>query len=309
MAPVLLLSLALAGCAGSASGTGGPIAASTASSSPSGSTTAGVPARASASACRPVLVLPFECGTYRSVFGVKSVTGSTGGPATDRLTLSFLPVKGRLMLEAVGDDCFNAELPVSVRGARLIRTGEIRYGGGACHGPGANTHDWAYAFLNGPLQFDASGGGGLVFDSRTAMVTFEYDGVTPLGQKPIPRNEFTCVAAHIAPFSCGRYTSTSGTGALAFLRHHQYRLGFEHINGELTVTMKGTCNALSSILEVDGASAVALPGASSSMACAGPDGGWDDTLARFFDGVLTYRIDGSELTFSSRTATAVFQHR
>jgi heat shock protein HslJ len=107
----------------------------------------------------------------------------------------------------------------------------------------------------------------------------------------------------------GRYRATNGTGTLAFLKEHSYRLGFEHINGELTATLDGTCNAFSPILEIDGKRVVAIPGASTAVGCLGPDGGWDNALSRFFDGVLTYRISGDTLTFSSRMATAVFQHQ
>lgn len=183
--------------------------------------------------------------------------------------------------------------------------GRATYGEDGCRGPGANTGDWAYRFLNGPLEL-SPGGGDLAFNLGKAMVTFEYLGVTPLGQIPLPRNDARCVAAHVGPFSCGQYRSVSGTGTLTFLTHHSYRLQFDHLNGELTSSLYGDCNSVSASLQPDGNTVYAIAGASSAMGCSHDREARDQAMGKFFSGTLKYRTNGTTLTFTTPTATAIF---
>lgn len=69
-------------------------------------------------ACHPADVAPFECGTYRSNYGAKTITGDAGGPAKDALTISFSGSGGTLVLRAVSPHCFDATIPVKTEPSR-----------------------------------------------------------------------------------------------------------------------------------------------------------------------------------------------
>jgi hypothetical protein len=261
--------------------------------------------------CEPQRVLPFECGTYRSVYGAPSVTGDTGGPAEDPVSISFTSTQGVLLLTAVSRSCFAAVVPVRYDGRRLVRVGELLVGqSSTCtEGPGLrDAAHWADAFLRGSLRLDGTGGG-LVFDVSTAMVTFEYQGVAGIGEPQLPRNDTRCVAAHVAPFACGTFRATSGTGSLAFLRSDPYRLVFTHVNGELTASFTGGCNAMSVVLEPEHGPAglvVAIPGATTSMGCPGVEGTHDRAVSDFFDGEVTAAVSRTTVTFTKGSSSATF---
>jgi hypothetical protein len=251
-------------------------------------------------------VLPFECGTYRSVWGAATVNGDAGGPATDPLMLSISRAGSGLVLRAVGAHCFAATVAFRLEGKRIVRTAPATYGQGGCLGPGPNTKDWAYAFLRGPLELDG-GTGGIAFTMRHAMVTFDYEGVTPLGSRRIARNDRSCVPAHVRPFSCGTYGAVRGTGTLAFLAAHPYRLSFQHMNGELTAELMGQCNALAASVEPDGGALTVAGIASTLEGCTGPPGARDDAFVRFLTGTLRFQVDGDRVTFTKGASSAVFQ--
>jgi hypothetical protein len=289
------MAVTLGGCAGTA-GSSAPTAAPRPPSA----------AAAIGATCHPAEILPFECGTYRSVWGAKSITGDAGGPAKDPLTLSVSHGGSGLVLHAVSAHCLTATVPFRHETTRLVPTGPATYGQGGCFGSGPNTRDWAYAFLRGPLVLDA-GAGGLAFNERHAMVTFEYEGVTAPGSRPIVRTDRGCVPAHVVPFSCGTYRSVRGTGELAFLAAHPYRLSFEHINGELTAELMGQCNALSAPVEPDGGELVVVSVGSTLEACMGPPGARDTAFVNVLTGTVRFHVDGSEVTFTKGASSAVFR--
>ena len=258
--------------------------------------------------CRPSHALPFQCGTYRSVFGGSAVTGAAGGPAEDALSISFIPQQGVLLMEAVGDRCFGAGIPVRFNGTRLVRAGEALFGEtSGCGSSASPTGDrgWATAFLQGPLRVDVAGSG-LVFGSGTSTVAFEYQGTAAIGERQLPRNDRTCVPAHVEPFRCGTFRSSSGTGSLAFLGTDRYRLSFQHVNGELTVSLVGRCNATSASIQFDGPEAVVIPRGVTTMGCPGDRQRHDDEIARFFDGIVGYRAGADSVTFRSGDTAATF---
>lgn len=260
--------------------------------------------------CRPAEVLPFQCGTYRSVYGADAITGNTGGPAKDHLSLSFTTQHGVLLLRAQTDSCFAGVLPVRYDGKALVGAGEPLFGeASGCSGPGTNDKkNWAYAFLTGPLV--VSPGGGLAFNTAKSLVTFDYEGSADIGEPQLPRNDATCITAHVEPFSCGDYRSSGGTGTLAFLGSSPYRLGFHHLNGELTAGLMGDCNSIGVSFQPDsspaGLTIVAIPGGSTAMGCMGDRGTHDEKISDFFDGVLTYRITGDTITFTKGSSSATF---
>lgn len=260
--------------------------------------------------CAPQKVLPFECGTYRSVYGAPSVTGDTGGPAKDPLSMSFTTAQGGLLLTVRSASCFAAVVPVRYDGKRLIRTGTLLVGeASGCTGPGTNdARHWADAFLRGPLEVDASVGG-IAFDSSSAMVTFQYEGAAGIGEAQLPRTDRTCVPAHVQPFTCAVSRSTKGTGTLAFLAAAPYTLRFEHSNGELTAVLAGKCNTMSVVVEPEPGPAglvVAIPGASTAMGCFGVAGAHDAAVSAFFRGELTLSTTGSGITFTKGGTSATF---
>ncbi|MDH2442639.1 META domain-containing protein [Amnibacterium sp. CER49] len=292
------LALTLAGCAGT-SGAAAPMTAPASTATPT-------PASATGPTCHPAEILPFECGTYRSVWGAKPVVGDAGGPAKDPLTFSVDAARSGLVVHAVGAHCFTATQPVRLEGKRLVPIGRGTYGRGGCAGEGANTKDWAYAFLRGPHRIDASTGG-LAFDLGAAMVTFDHEGVAPLGSTPVARNDRACVPAHVRPFSCGTYRSVSGSGTLTFLAAHPYRLSFEHINGGLTAELMGRCNALGAAVEPDGDELVVVGVGSTLMGCTGAPGAEDAAFFRILTGALRFQVSGSRLTVTKGASSAVFR--
>lgn len=260
--------------------------------------------------CVPSEVLPFECGTYRSVYGAASVSGDTGGPAKDPLSISFASAHGVLYLSARSASCFAAVVPVRYDGKRLVRIGQLLVGQAAgCTGAGTNdAKHWANAFLNGPLAI-AGGGGGLAFDLDTAMVTFRYQGPAAIGERQLPRNDTTCVTAHVQPFTCTSLRSSGGTGDLAFLRTSRYTLRFQHINGELTASLGGGCNGMSVVLQQDPGPAriiVAIPGGMTTVACGGLRGAHDAAISAFFRGELTATVSGDTVVFTRGSSSATF---
>lgn len=260
--------------------------------------------------CVPSDVLPFECGTYRSVYGAASVSGDTGGPAKDPLSISFTSAHGVLYLSARSGSCFAAVVPVRYDGKRLVRIGQLLVGQAAgCTGAGTNdAKHWANAFLNGPLAVDA-GGGGLAFDVGTAMVTFEYQGSAAIGERQLPRTDTTCVTAHVRPFTCAGRRSIGGTGTLAFLRASPYSLRFQHINGELTASLGGGCNGMSVVLQQEPGPAgiiVAIPSGTTTAACGGPSGAHDAAISAFFRGELTATVSGDTVVFTRGSSSATF---
>ena len=258
-------------------------------------------------ACHPAELLPFQCGTYRSTYGGKAITGDTGGPAKDPLSISFTRVGGLLTLSARTSSCLAMSVPVRYDGKRLVRLAAVTPEVGViCHGVDFGTlrGNWAYKFLNGPLDVD--GADGPYFGKGDSSVFFSYQGAAPIGEQQLPRNETTCVPAHVAPFSCSPYFSSGGSGSVAFLGTNLFRLSFLHINGQLTAVLGGRCNSLSVVLQPDGNTLVASGGGTTTMLCTGAPGLQDAAVMRFFSGVLTYRIDGSRLTFASGSSSAVF---
>uniref|UniRef100_UPI0035CA1AF8 hypothetical protein n=1 Tax=uncultured Amnibacterium sp. TaxID=1631851 RepID=UPI0035CA1AF8 len=257
--------------------------------------------------CSPAAVAPFECGTYRSVYGAPAVTGDTGGPAKDPLSISFSTIHGVLYLTARSESCFAAGVPVRYDGNRLTLAGRLLVGQAAgCTGAGTNdAKHWANAFLRGPMRIDASGGG-LAFDTDTAMVTFRYQGAAGIGEQQLPRNDATCVAAHVQPFSCATYRSTGGTGTLSFLAAHPYTLRFQHINGELTAELGGDCNSLSVILQPDTHTVFAIPAGSTLVGCVKERGDRDNAIAAFFRGDMTVSTTADTIVFSLNGSSATF---
>ena len=264
----------------------------------------GTPTLGTAS-CHPAAVLPFQCGTYRSTYGGAAITGDSGGPAKDRLSISFTAQEGGLLLSARTGGCFAEQVLVRYDGTRLVRIGPPVYGQNGCFGKGADTGTWAYAFLRGPLQL--TGTDGPYFGSGRSSVFFEYEGAAPIGAAQLPRNDTGCVTAHVQPFPCGNLRSTAGTGALAFLGSSPYTLGFRHLNAQLTAGLSGGCNELSFALEPDGDSIVVAGSSATDMLCLGPRGAHDTALSRFFGGVLTARISGTTITFAKGSSSATFQ--
>ena len=256
--------------------------------------------------CHPAAVAPFQCGTYRSEYGAPSITGSTGGPAEDPLTISFSTVRTALLLTARSDDgCFAASIPVVHDGTRLVRAGEALFGvSERCPG-GMRTGTWGERFLRGPLAIDG-GGDGLAFDVSTAMVTFEYQGAAAMGEPQLPRNDARCIPAHVTPFGCARFRSTSGTGALAFLGEHPFRLSFQHVNGQLTGSLAGGCNGTAVVFQPDDHVIFAAPGGSTLMACSADRSARDRAVSDFFRGELTVAITDRTIVFTSGASSATF---
>lgn len=220
--------------------------------------------------CHPAEVLPFECGTYESTYGGKAITGDLGGPAKDRLRISFTPKDGALLLTASTIDCFAETVMVRYDGTRLIRIGTPEYSENDCNGPGADKKSWAYAFLNGPLELGGDVSvDGPDFGSGASSVFFEYLGAAPIGAQQSPRNDDGCVAAHVQPFSCSDAVSAAGSGTVEFLGSNRYKLFFRHGNGQLTAVLDGACNTLSFVFEPDGNTLVAIPAGSTLVGCFG----------------------------------------
>ena len=142
------------------------------------------------------------------------------------------------------------------------------------------------------------------------MVTFEFLGAASIGDEQLPRNDSACVAAHVAPFACGAYRSTKGSGTLRFLASSPYTLRFQHINGELTAELGGGCKGMSVVIEPEPGPAglvVAIPGGSTLPLCPGTRGAHDQAVSAFLRGELTATITDRSVTLTKGESSATFQ--